>query len=54
MKDKSKELSKKDYKDLLKMQKDIGLTERELEGFLEFYNLKKPKVKVLNGGHNDS
>ena len=50
MKEKSIDLSKEDYEDLLKMQKKLKLTEREIEGFLEFYKLKKPKIKILNGG----
>lgn len=55
MEEKSKDLSTEDYKDILKMQKELKLTEREIEGFLEFYKLKKPKLKILNGGEkNDS
>jgi hypothetical protein len=44
------ELTKEDYKKLLEIQKKLKLTEREIEGFLEFYKLKKPKGKILNGG----
>jgi len=48
-----KEMDKEDYKELLKVQKQHKLTEREIEGFLEFYKLKKPKMKILNGGKNE-
>lgn len=48
MKNEFKRMSKEDYKDLLKMQEEIKLTEKEIEGFLEFYKLKKTKIKILN------